>query len=103
MDPEKTHHRQLRKLLRMASTMAGDGKSTPRIKSGNCSVTFNSNNASSKSASTAGATASSSTSDIYDKQMVWKLHGQRKVRLLACACVCLKLVAFDILPIFIFV
>lgn len=77
-------------LVMASSSMASEqerDKSTPRIKSGNCSAvlsTANSNNS-----STGSAAAASSTSDIYDKQMAWKLHGQRKVRLCAHALVLL--------------
>lgn len=61
---------------------------TPRIASGNCSVYPTS------AASASSTTSSSSTMPstvIYDKQMAWKLHGQRKVRSLVCLHSCLWL------------
>lgn len=45
------------------------GKTTPRIKTGNCSI-----------ASTGSSSTAPGADSIYDKQMAWKLHGQRKVR-----------------------
>lgn len=72
-----------------SKSMAGEqerGKTTPRIKSGNCSVLLsNSSTSNSNNPSTGSAAASN---DIYDKQMAWRLHGQRKVRLLARKCTC---------------
>ncbi|KAF1321148.1 hypothetical protein FI667_g11999, partial [Globisporangium splendens] len=63
------------------STMLNDhrdqeraGKTTPRIKTGNCSISTATSTANALSAAAAGATDSA----IYDKQMAWKLHGQRK-------------------------
>lgn len=77
-------------MVMASSSMAGEqerGKSTPRIKSGNCSVVLSTTNSS--NSSTGSAAAASSTDDIYEKQMAWKLHGQRKVRSCAHALVLL--------------
>ncbi|GAB9466596.1 hypothetical protein Gpo141_00003967 [Globisporangium polare] len=64
-----------------SKSMAGEqerGKTTPRIKSGNCSVLLsNSSTSNSNNPSTGSAAASN---DIYDKQMAWRLHGQRKIQ-----------------------
>ncbi|KAF1336833.1 hypothetical protein FI667_g16, partial [Globisporangium splendens] len=63
------------------STMLNDhrdqeraGKTTLCIKTGNCSISTATSTANVLSAAATGATDSA----IYDKQMAWKLHGQRK-------------------------
>lgn len=54
-----------------SAAAAAAAAGAPRIASGNCSVALSASSASSRPPTAA---------DVYEKQLAWKLHGQRKLQ-----------------------